>query len=309
MANPYLVSELLSALRDTGTLPSSDESSVTTKMMGFLNREQRLYLMRLLLSVDEAHQVTATTVALVTGQTEYRLPTRAAAGRLKMVELVDGAGGRRPLNRIKEEDAYAHTVHGGAGDYYLRGQALVLREALDAGAGSLRVSYYRRFNKLVTEEESGEISAIDTGAGEITIAGAMPEDFGTVRYDFIAGYPNFDILAADVEGEVTGAHTLEFDAAQLPDELAVGDFVALAGETPICNAPLELHDVLVLRATYKYLRSIGDARANEVKADLDESKADALALLAPRVESPSIRVMNFHAPGWNRVGRFRRRLR
>jgi hypothetical protein len=94
----------------------------------------------------------------------------------------------------------------------------------------------------------------------------------------------------------------------LPDGLVVGDYVALAGQTPICQAPLELHDILAFRACVKHLTSRGDPKLAGMIEDLKAMRDDALSLLQPRVQGSAKVLINPNAPGWNR-GFARRRWR
>lgn len=77
--------------------------------------------------------------------------------------------------------------------------------------------------------------------------------------------------------------------------------MALATETPICNAPLELQDVLVYRAVAVHLQSRGDPKWQAAKALLDEAKDNALSLIQPRSQDEAKALINYNAPGWQRV--------
>lgn len=278
----YLASALIEAVRDNGMLPAADSRSATSVLLALMNREQRLYLMRLLQSAREEFQVTTYDVALVDGTTRYRLPGRAAASAITKVELVGDDSTAKPFP---------------ADQYSLQGHHLVLRTA--RASGSLRFTYPRRFNTIVTPEECGEVVDFDAGAGTVEIS-AVPDDFATTAtdYDFVQGSPQFDILDVDQSATRSGT-TLTF-AEDLPDDLEVGDYVCLAGETPICNAPLELHDVLVWRAVAVHLLSRGDQKWKAAQELLEESRLNALSLIQPRVQDDKKALINPHGPGWNR---------
>ncbi len=307
--NEYLVSELIAAVRDTGMLPEADEEENTARLLGFLNREQRLYLTRLLLSVRESYRVASVDVAVAAGQTSVRIPSRAVGAKLKRLEWVIAGSPSRPLNPMNSGDVFDTGLMGGPGEFYLEDNSILFAAA--PGSGTLRVLFYRRLNKLVAAEEAGLI--IDFDANTITLDDdadfVWPEAFTTGEtYDLIQGRPHFDILGADlvVTARDTAAKTLTF-AEPLPDDLVAGDYVALAGQTPICMAPLELHDVLVQRALEQYLKSQKDAAgAKSVTDTLKEMRDDALAILCPRIEDPPMALINYDAPGWNRGRRHRR---
>lgn len=299
MSNPYLASTLITALRDEGYLPS-DEDSSSSRLLGVLNRQQRTWLTQLMLSVREDYQLASVDVALSAGQTVVPVPTRAVGAALKLVSFLDN-GIPVPLNPINSEQVHANSVLGGAGDYSMQGNNLVLSSAAAAGS-SLRIQYFRRMNKVVDEAEAGEVASFSSGAKTITLAGTVPALFDTASttYDIVKGTPHFDTLAASTPATRVG-QVLTFSAA-LPGDLAVGDWVALEGQAPICQAPLELHDVLVFKACQAHLRARGNvAAATAMQTEIDEMRGNALSLLAPRVQGSSHVFINPNAPGWNRT--------
>jgi hypothetical protein len=302
VASAWLASVLIDAIRDDGMLPTSEEAS-TDRLLGHLNRESRLWLTKLMLSAREDYLVESVTTPIVAGQSSYRIPSRAVGAKLKSVSYVGTDSLERPLNMIPEDQTYRNNVNGAGGEAYVEANSIVLTNAPAAG-GSLKIKYYRRQNRVVAADETVEISALDMGLKTVTFTDPVPDDFGSVDYDFIQGTPHFEVLASDQDATLAGS-VLTF-ASALPDDLAVGDYVALAGETPIVNVPAEMQDVLVLRAVYTYLLSIGDPKAGAVKDLLAEARADALSLITPRKESADEVLINYNAPGWNR---FRRRYR
>lgn len=301
MANQYLVSEIIAALRDTGMIPDADGAFTTDRLIAVCNREQRLYLTRLLVSIGGGSYQTATKdVPIVPGQERYRLPSRAVVAGLQRVELVTDTM-KVPLNIVPFERDFEERMWG-TGDCTIEGMELVLLGQLQAGR-SIRFTYTRRLGKLVTAEEVGEVTNINRTTGEVTVS-ALPTSFAaSKRYDFIQGEPHFDTLAEDVQPSSIAGNIITFAMDDIPDELVVGDFVCLAGETPICQAPPELHDVLVQRACVAVLQSLGDPKAAMAERKLAEMRDDAIALLQPRLKGAPNLVQNFNGPGWFRVHR------
>lgn len=305
MPSAYLADDLIDAIRESGMLAGADESAQTARLRAIMNREQRVYLTKLMLSVREEYRTATVDVTLATSQTEVPIPSRAVGAKLKLVELVDSGGARSPLTPISNASQPADALAGGHGGYYLRDNTIVLVSAQVNGT-TLRLHYPRRLNKIVAEEEASEITAINTSTKVVTLdvsPNAKPSGFlTTATFDLIKGTPHFDLLGSDLAISATDATTMTF-VDTLPDDLDVGDYVSLAGETPICQAPVELQDVLVQRALVKYLESQGDPRITVAKAALDELRADALSLISPRVEDQPKPLINYDAPGWRRFPR------
>jgi hypothetical protein len=292
-----LTSELVEAVRQEGMFPSSDESTVATRIIDALNREQRLYLARLLLSVRESHQVAHADVALSASVTRYRIPSRAVGAKLKLVSLVRDTG-VAPLFPMPYEREVVDGPSGGPGDYWLESNHVVLRRAPDAG-NTLRLTYFRRLGELVPEGQAGVVESFDLNAQTVTLT-SVPDGWvaGATRYDFIQSASHYDTLGADQSATLAG-DVLTF-AEELPEDLAVGDYVALARQSPVCQAPRELHDVLGLRTAFALLDAVGDPKAVATERRLQRAEGDALALLAPRVDASPKRLINRDGPGWSR---------
>lgn len=304
MASAYLASVLITAVRDMGMLSSQDQTATTARLLGFLNREQRVWLTKVMMSVREAYRMSTATIAVVSGTTSYRIPSRAVGAKVHLIEIDDGSGGFRTLNPLASEKVRENAYMGGAGDYYFLDNSIVLASTPTANS-TLRVTYPRRLNTVVDAAEAAEVASFSANAKTITLATTPPPDFapGATSYDIVQGSPHFDTLAASESATCAGS-VLTFTNA-LPADLAVGDYVALAGETPICQAPVELQDVLVWRTVFVYLRAMGDPKAEALKEDLKEMLDSALAILSPRAEGSPKVLINFNAPGWNRFWRNR----
>lgn len=298
MANPYAISQLLQELKDIGTLPASDASS-TARFLGFLNRSQTTFLQTLLLDVHEQHRVASTTVAM-SGGASALIPSRAIGAKLKMLEAVtsSGAATLHPMPLENRRNAGL-----GGGQYHFEGNRVVL---LSPVSGALRFTYYRRLGRLVLESQVGVVQSIAGLAVTLVAAPTVPTAWPTAStpYDFIQANPHFDVLGAS-EPATRSGNVLTFENA-LPAELVVGDYVALAGETPVCQAPVELHPVLIQHAVMKHYEAKKDAAAvGLAKSELADMRDMALRLLAPRADGTPEVIFNARGPGFGR--RFGRR--
>jgi hypothetical protein len=224
---------------------------------------------------------------------------------VKLVSVVSDTG-QSPLYPMPYERQVVDAGQG-PGDYWFEANHLVLVRAPTTGQ-TLRITYFRRLGELVPEEQAGLVASFDTGAQTVTLD-AVPDDFGTAAadYDFIQGTPHFDTIAAEQSATRSGS-VLTF-AEELPDELAVGDYIALPGQAPLCQAPRELHDVLTLRTAFALLDAVGDPKAAATERRLDRAEKDALQLLAPRVDGSPKVLINRNGPGWGRFFGKRRYVR
>ena len=310
MTISYIADTLVTNLRRAGKLPPHDQAATAAALLDKLNTEQRLYLTRVLQSVREQYRQAYYDITTTAALKRYAIPARAVAAGIVAVAKINSDASRTPLNffsdyRVQESNTPT------AGDCYLEGNELVLFQ--DPGAITLRVTYNRRLSELVLEASARAITAINTGTKTITVA-ASPSTFTSrTTMDLIKGTPHFDTYGIDLACSSIGASATSIVfTATLPTSLAVGDYVALPGESPVCNAPWEMHDLLVHKAAHAWLLERGDPRAGSVAKLLwgEDGKggmeADALSLLTPRVQTDSKPLINFNAPGWSRWrGRWR----
>jgi hypothetical protein len=297
-------------MRRAGKLPPHDQAGTAAALLSKLNAEQRLYLTRLLSSTREQYRQAYYDVTTTAALKRYAIPARAVAAGIVSVAKVESSGARLPFKFFA--DYRVHEANNPtAGDCYLEGNELVLYA--DPGVITLRVTYCRRLSELVLEASARAITAINTGTKTITIAAAPSTFTGRTTMDLVKGTPHFDTYGIDLACSSigSGATSVVFTNT-LPTNLAVGDYVCLPGETPVCNAPWELHDVLVHKAAHAWLIERGDQRAAGLAELLwgrdgqGGMEADAMSLLSPRVETNSKPLINFSGPGWSRWnGRWR----
>lgn len=297
--SPYLVDSLVENVRTRCMLPSSDESYSTARLLQLMNDEQGTFVAKLLMSPREEYLGTYEDQTTSSGKAKYRVPKRAIGNKIKFAAIVDGEGKAPPLKRIEPERRHEYALSGTPEAYMFNGSYVELVPA-PTGTQTLRIFYFQRPNRLVESTAAGIITDIDTGTGEVTVE-AVPET-GTftddVTYDLVRGTPGFECMALDLAASDVTGDVLTFDASDLPDDLAVGDYVCLAGETPIPQLPVEIHALLAQRAVVKALEAAGDPKVKFAKEDLKEMYQDAKSLLSPRAEGTPRKVINRNGPGW-----------
>lgn len=101
--------------------------------------------------------------------------------------------------------------------------------------------------------------------------------------DFVQTEGPNDILALDQTITSIAGTSLTFSS--LPDDLAVGDYICLAGESPVTLIPNDLNPVLVQAALCTCLSSKKDKASSFELEKLERMKQSMIELLNPRVES------------------------
>lgn len=287
MAFSYTSDELVDSIKIRARVPTSQRTFTEARILKMCDEEIAIGLVPKILAVRENYFLKPYTIDIESGTSEYRIPTRAIGVKLRAIQIEDTSGNLSLINQIAYEDRGYYVNNGSYSDlpvYYIQNNSVVLVPTPNvSGQNTLHLPYFIRPNTLVPVSECGLITAINTATKEVTVE-AIPSTFTSDDlYDLIKHDGGFECAAIDQSATVSG-NVLTF-AETLPSSLAVGDYVAFAGESPIPQVPAELHTLLALRVTVTVLESLGFV--NEMKAaqaKLAEAEAATEHLISPRAD-------------------------
>jgi hypothetical protein len=208
------------------------------------------------------------------------IPYRAIGGRIHKVQFVSG-NVILPAARIEPSDmTNAISPPTNAYAFYIEGNDIV---TLPIATVPVRVWYYLTPNSLTPMANCGQVTAITPTT--VTVS-ATPSTFATgFLIDFVQDQPPFGILSYDQALTNVSGSTLTFAAGVIPSNLAVGDWICPAGQTPVANIPKEFQPVLKQRATVRVLEFQGHMqRLQAAQGKLTESQQAVLDIINPRVE-------------------------
>ncbi len=188
---------------------------------------------------------------------------------------------------------------GGPGVYFKRNRVFVLPSD-GAGFDTLRMSIVMRPNRIVTQDDAAQITQINTGTKTLTFA-SCPSTWTTASLiDLIQQNPHFDWLAIDQVITAITTTTMTFSSS-LPDDLAVGDWVSLAGESTVIQCPVELQPLLAQEVANVCMKAQGDEKGYELgKEEAKMIREEVEWSITPRLESAGQKITN-------RTGCLRRR--
>lgn len=298
MANEYTTDLLLTSMKKRGMIPASTNAFSTTDLLRVLTEEMRTYIVEMLVSANEEYGVTTYDVSIASGTSSYVMPPRASGMHLRGVYFVDSSGNEAPLDRIEPSRAGDYGTSGSIAGYKLENNSVVVVPSPSATSGTLRMRYFYRPNKLVETTAVGLITAINTSTRVVTVSTTIPTTFTTsVTYDLVKGQPGFQSLGIDLAVSAAAATSMTFSVT-LPTGLAVGDYVCLAGQSPIPQIPPETHILLAHRAAQIVLEGVGDPRSARAEATTEKMRQKLMPLLTPRVKAGSRIIVNRNGPGW-----------
>jgi hypothetical protein len=206
--------------------------------------------------MDESQTVTA-------NQAAYPIPYRALGMALRELKVLRGTQ-VIDLYRMDPEDVIDATT-GTPEGFYLKGNNVVLYPTPDNTGDTLQLTYFVRPSSLVPTTSC----AVITGITGNTLTCVPPSSWTTASsFDLVQGKSGFSLKALDLSASAVNAGDIVLTSAP-PSTLAVGDYVALAGESCFPHLPAEAHQLLVHLTVAACLEAIGDTEGM--------AKADATA--------------------------------
>lgn len=278
--------DLISNIKLRGSFPTANDLFSTADYLRILNDEMMNQVTPLLTKLNEEFFLTYQDTAITSGQSAYRIPKRAIGSMLRDVQIINSAGNVVSLPRMFEEDKYS-TTQGPLG-YYIKSNQIILSPTPTSTTGTLRLAYFRRPSKFVATTACAQITSI---AGSIVVVSALPTTMTTnTSIDFVQGDSPYDLLQMDTPIASAAGTTLTF--ATVPTDLAVGDYICLAGEACLPMIPEEMIPFLVQAALVICLSSKKDKSVELELQKLEQSKQAVISLLAPRVKSNDVKIRN-----------------
>lgn len=321
MANRWLVQKLINSAKRRGLIVEADDENdgfATSDFLELIDELTRSKMVPLLKRTREEFLLRTVDLELTSGRAMYPLPEAASAEALHSILFDAGTDTEAwpPLQRT--EPSQAHTFAASTGDtfaFYLQDDSVVFVPTPGSDV-TVRFLIYRRPNMPVEASSVAMVSAINTATKQLTLlsyttgtgefdAASVPSTFTTsASFDFVKGTPGFRCRAVGQDCTAVASNVLTF-ADDFPDDLAVGDFCCIAGESPIVQIPAELHPLLAQEVTRALLEAKGDAKADRAERTAAMLERNATEMLSPRVTASPKYVQNFNAPGWKRFKRWR----
>ena len=294
---------LIESIKNRISTPTNQSTFNTDDILRFANEEMFLNVVPLIMSLHEDHFLYDQTVALEANKSSYTIPERAIGNKLRDIQYVDQNGNHFEMTRLgigdipeRQNSFTTNRIY----RYYLKNNKVVLLPSVgDSVTGSLIFYYYIRPNNLVEESRIGIIQNINASTGEITLD-SIPDNFTTsIRYDFYKQESPHSHLAIDLTSSNidTSTKIITFTAADIPDELAVGDHIAQRCECIIPQIPSDLHVLLAQYTSERILESIGDTEGlGNAKATTGKMEFRTGTIIDSRVDDSPQKLVNKHSP-------------
>lgn len=279
----YTTTGLISRVQRLAAIPPNAPGFDAATILEILNDELQAKVVPWLVGFADEYLVTYADT-LIDGSTEvFPIPAKAWGGTLRAVKVVQKDGDTLDTDDIYEALSLVSVNDIGRADRgaVLRGDVLQLINAEHYAGKYLRMYYCRTPNALVAVTSARQITAVDSTGGTVTVA-SVPTGFSGQALDIIQGKPQFRVLGEDLTYTPAGG-VLTLSA--YPTGVAVGDWVAVAGETPIPTLPWPVVPLLAQYAALKCLESYPDAGGlSSAYAALDRLKLELVKAFTQRIK-------------------------
>lgn len=301
----YTTTNLLADIKRKSFVPISQITFDDPSILDMADEEIQTGIVPFIMSAREEYLVSYLDYAVDGSTREFEIPTRAIGAKLRDVTvLINPNNNNQPneqsLPQISAEDAVNNNNYNNfipLASFYLRDNNVVLTPTADSFAGqTLRLYYFKRPSKLILTSQCSQITAI---TGDQAIVNLVPTNFGsggtlTLTVDVVKASPPFKILTMDLVINIdTSSNIATFPADLSTYNISTGDYICLAGESPIPTLPVEIHSLLAQRVAVKLLASLGDDKNFEIATNrLLEMEKNIRNLIANRVEGANRKVVN-----------------
>lgn len=270
--------EFIANVKRAASVPTAQATFQESDFLATANLEMQTYLFPLLASLREEFFLHDMDFAYVDGG-RYRIPPRAMGGKLRDVKiLVDGREKALPRVPLDNLDLAAY-------GFYIRGTHVHVIK-MSTVPTLVRLVYSAQPNPLVSTTRATTVAS--STASTITLA-STPSVFGTpLKFDILKGSEPYEFLdeGLDRQGTLAAGVITITDGLGVPDDLEVGDYIALRYESPVIQYPLPVASLLVQRVAAKCLEHLGDLEGAQVAFTvLQGMEKEILRFMSNRSES------------------------
>lgn len=239
----------------------------------------------------ENYRLARTDIATVADQGDYRIPTRAQGGALRTVSLVRGDD-EFHLAKLSLDDLEGRRDASGMAGFVVNGDKISILPTPDVSTDYIRVRYQLAFPRLVPTAEAGLVTSVNVGGGTTTIStGGLPSSWVTGDdIDVIEGRSGFEVLVTDADTTIAGSAV---SISGSYNDIQAGDWVALAGESPIITLPDVLHPAVYGYTASRILFEVGEKSGGGVERGMAQNALErAIGSISPRTDGRARRIVN-----------------
>lgn len=285
---------VLAGVKRRAVVPTNQVTLDDDDIIKLIDDVIKVHVVPLIDGVNGEFFVTSETTALVAGQSNYSIPYRAVGRVLRDLLILDSTGTKRDCPYVEPEDVHLFDDTALDFGHYFQGDQIYTVPDVPStytGSESLYITYKLRPSSLVKLANAAKVVSVSSPNVEVDGAGDIATNSVV---DFIAGKSGNRILSMDKTCTNVSGTTFTFAAADIPSDLAAGDYVSLQGTSPVITMiPDECSPWIERLAAREVLLSIGDdVGADKLAPGIAQERENLLSLLEPRNEGEPKIIIN-----------------
>ncbi len=281
----YTTTNLVDSIVTRGQFPDTTNTKTISSPANLLNlatEELRLKILPMILDAGGEFYVRGLDIPVVSGQTDYPLPTRASGNVLRSIRLVNGESDM-PFTALDRDTLPTISASQPLG-YYFENNNIVLYPAPATSGLTIRTKYFIRPNRLEQVANCAQVSTIDTVTKQVVVS-SVPSTWGVgTVLDWMAQAVPYACKSIDMAITVISGTTITF--AALPSNGLALDYLALAEYSPLPQIPEEFQALLAQMVVVRVHDALGNVQAYQnAQAELKMLMGSAISLITPRDQS------------------------
>lgn len=283
----------LQGLKRRITIPANQPLMTDQNFLDLANDVIRDRMVPLFLSTNQNYFVTYVDLQMTQGVKKYPIHYRAVGRALRDLKLKYNLDNIRMVDMrlIALEDEHLFINQTLPTGFYFSGDSIMVVPEPNASTYIMRQFFNLQPNRMVTMDQAAKVVAI---AGNVLTVDAIPAAFlPPIKVDFIQGKAGCSTISYDVTLQGAGSNQLTFASAADVSGVEVGDYVALAQESPVMQLPDEAQQLLETATADRVLYAIGDYEGSAaMQKDAKLQEANLLKIIQPRIEGEQTKIIN-----------------
>lgn len=289
------VDSFLTKVKRRITIPSNQELLDNDDMLAMADDVTREQMVPLIMSVNQNYFVTTSNIPVEEGVTVYDIPYRSIGRGLRDLKMVQNGDSSAisDMAMIALEDAHRFgSIANPSLYFYFRGDKIILVPEPQSSDYTMLCYYNLQPSQYVQNTDAALVVSI---AGAVVTCSSVPDSMiAGVDVDFVQGKSGCSILEMDVEILTATSTTITFASSDdIPEDLVAGDYISLAGTTPVIQMPDEAVPLLECWTAERICYAIGDFDGAQILVNRAQKIEENLKkVLTPRIEGAQTKIVN-----------------
>lgn len=283
----------LQGLKRRITIPANQPLMTDQNFLDLANDVIRDRMVPLFLSTNQNYFVTYVDLPMTQGVKKYPIHYRAVGRALRDLKLKYNLDNIRMVDMrlIALEDEHLFINQTLPTGFYFSGDSIMVVPEPNSSTYIMRQFFNLQPNRMVTMDQAAKVVGV---AGNVLTVDAIPTAMiAPLKVDFIQGKAGCSTISYDVTLQGAASNQLTFASADDVAGVEVGDYVALAQESPVMQLPDEAQQLLETATADRVLYAIGDYEGSAaMQKDAKLQEANLLKIIQPRIEGEQTKIIN-----------------